>query len=245
MPPASWPTSATLIAKGVNAIVFNPNDPKALNPALAEAQAAGIKTVSVDALRHRPEHLEPLQQPGQVRGARRQVAVRSARRHGHRLVHPRHRRQPGRLRPRHRVQERPQGLPEHQGRPEPRWRRHRLGSGHRHQAHQRLHRQRWVRQDHTASGRRAWASRSSTRSRRTARSSCRSPTPTSAGSSTQLLDPTGFPGLKGAAVTNTAAVGGAGITLALKLLNGETVTADPPAPPSRTPSCWIRSWSTT
>ena len=46
---------------------------------------------------------------------------------------------------------------------------------------------------------------------------------------TQLLDPTGFPGLKGAAVTNTAAVGGAGITLALKLLNGETVTADPAA----------------
>ena len=40
---------------------------------------------------------------------------------------------------------------------------------------------------------------------------------------TQLLDPTGFPDLKGAAVTNTAAVGGAGITLALKLLNGETV----------------------
>lgn len=38
-----------LIAKGVNAIVFNPNDPAALNPALAEAQAAGIKTVSVDA----------------------------------------------------------------------------------------------------------------------------------------------------------------------------------------------------
>jgi ribose transport system substrate-binding protein len=41
----------------------------------------------------------------------------------------------------------------------------------------------------------------------------------------QLLDPTNFPGLKGAAVTNTASVGGAGITLALKLLNGETVTA--------------------
>jgi ribose transport system substrate-binding protein len=45
----------------------------------------------------------------------------------------------------------------------------------------------------------------------------------------QLLDPTGFPGLKGAAVTNTASVGGAGITLALKLLNGETVTANPDA----------------
>jgi len=38
-----------LIAKGVNAIVFNPNDPEALNPALQEAKAAGIKTVSVDA----------------------------------------------------------------------------------------------------------------------------------------------------------------------------------------------------
>jgi ribose transport system substrate-binding protein len=40
----------------------------------------------------------------------------------------------------------------------------------------------------------------------------------------QLLDPTGFPDLKGAAVTNTAAVGGAGITMGLKLLSGETVT---------------------
>ena len=40
----------------------------------------------------------------------------------------------------------------------------------------------------------------------------------------QLLDPTGYPGLKGVAVTNTAAVGGAGVNLALKLLNGESVT---------------------
>jgi ribose transport system substrate-binding protein len=39
----------------------------------------------------------------------------------------------------------------------------------------------------------------------------------------QLLDPTGYPGLEGVAVTNTAAVGGAGVNLALKLLNGETV----------------------
>jgi ribose transport system substrate-binding protein len=38
-----------LIAKGVDAIVFNPNDPSALNPALEEANAAGIKTISVDA----------------------------------------------------------------------------------------------------------------------------------------------------------------------------------------------------
>ena len=38
-----------LIAADVDAIVFNPNDPEALNPALAEAKAAGIKTISVDA----------------------------------------------------------------------------------------------------------------------------------------------------------------------------------------------------
>lgn len=38
-----------LIADGVDAIVFNPNDPEALNPALDEANAAGITTVSVDA----------------------------------------------------------------------------------------------------------------------------------------------------------------------------------------------------
>jgi ribose transport system substrate-binding protein len=46
---------------------------------------------------------------------------------------------------------------------------------------------------------------------------------------TQLLDPTNYPGLVGAAVTNTAAVGGAGVTLALKLLNGEAVETDPSA----------------
>jgi len=39
----------TLISQHVNAIVFNPNGPDALNPALAEAHAAGIVTVSVDA----------------------------------------------------------------------------------------------------------------------------------------------------------------------------------------------------
>jgi ribose transport system substrate-binding protein len=38
-----------LIAAGVNAIIFNPNDPDALNSALQEAKAAGIKTISIDA----------------------------------------------------------------------------------------------------------------------------------------------------------------------------------------------------
>jgi len=45
----------------------------------------------------------------------------------------------------------------------------------------------------------------------------------------QLLDETNYPGLEGAAVTNTAAVGGAGINLALKLLKGETIETDPDA----------------
>lgn len=40
---------------------------------------------------------------------------------------------------------------------------------------------------------------------------------------TQLLDPTGFPGLTGAAVTNTASVGGAGVSLAYKVLTGQKI----------------------
>ncbi|HSW42387.1 MAG TPA: substrate-binding domain-containing protein [Patescibacteria group bacterium] len=43
----------------------------------------------------------------------------------------------------------------------------------------------------------------------------------------QLLDTEGFPGLEGVAVSNPASVGGAGVTLALKLLAGETVETGP------------------
>jgi ribose transport system substrate-binding protein len=39
----------TQISQNVSALVFNPNDPDALNPALAEAHAKGIVTVAVDA----------------------------------------------------------------------------------------------------------------------------------------------------------------------------------------------------
>ncbi len=48
----------------------------------------------------------------------------------------------------------------------------------------------------------------------------------------QLLDEENFPGLTGAAVTNTAAVGGAGVNLAIKVLNGEEIetAADAPYP---------------
>jgi ribose transport system substrate-binding protein len=44
-----------LIAANVNAIVFNPLDPEALNPALDEAQDAGITTVAIDAYVTDPE----------------------------------------------------------------------------------------------------------------------------------------------------------------------------------------------
>ena len=44
-----------LIAADVDAIVFNPNSPDALNPALAEAKAAGIPTISVDAYVTNPD----------------------------------------------------------------------------------------------------------------------------------------------------------------------------------------------
>ncbi len=39
----------TLIAQGVNAIIINPSGPDALNPAIAEATAAGIVVIAVDA----------------------------------------------------------------------------------------------------------------------------------------------------------------------------------------------------
>jgi ribose transport system substrate-binding protein len=39
----------------------------------------------------------------------------------------------------------------------------------------------------------------------------------------QLLDPTGYPSLVGGAVSNTASVGGAGVNMAYKLLSGQTI----------------------
>ena len=50
----------------------------------------------------------------------------------------------------------------------------------------------------------------------------------------QLLDEENYPGLEGAAVTNTAAVGGAGVNLAIKLLNDESVEVAEGAPQPNT-----------
>jgi ribose transport system substrate-binding protein len=218
----------TLIAKGVNAIVFNPNDPKALNPALAEAAAAGIKTVAVDSYvtdtstwnlyNNQVKYAElgakwlfdQLGGTGTVWYTR-GIAGNSAdsdRDVGFKNVlksYPNIKVVPG-----------PDGV----------------ATG-------------WdpatatkLTNDFIASGgydkiNGIWASGMGKQIVDAIKANGKKFVPIAdadvGGFVSQLLDPVGFPGLKGAAVTNTAAVGGAGITLALKLLNGETVTADPAA----------------
>jgi ribose transport system substrate-binding protein len=218
----------TLIAKGVNAIVFNPNDPKALNPALAEANAAGIKTVAVDSYVTDPNtwNLYNNQVKYAELGAKwlfdqlggtgtvwytRGIAGNSAdsdRDVGFKNVLKDY--------PNIKVVPSPDGV----------------ATG-------------WdpatatkLTNDFIASGgydkiTGIWASGMGKQIIDAIKANNKKFVPIAdadvGGFVSQLLDPVGFPDLKGAAVTNTAAVGGAGITLALKLLNGETVTADPAA----------------
>ena len=53
------------IAAGVDLILLNPADPKAVAPAIARAQAAGIPVVAVDtAARRRRRHRDDRQRPG-------------------------------------------------------------------------------------------------------------------------------------------------------------------------------------
>jgi ribose transport system substrate-binding protein len=220
-----------LIAKGVNAIVFNPNDPDALNPALAEANAAGIKTVSVDAFVTDPTTwnlynnqikyaeigakwlFDQLGGSGTVwytRGLAGHPAD-SDRDIGFKNV----------------LKDYPniKVVPSVDG----------VATG-------------WdpatatqVANDFIASGgydkiNGIWASGMGTQLIDAIKAANKPYVPIAdadvGGFVTKLLDPTNYPGLKGAAVTNTASVGGAGITLALKLLNGESVTATDPSKPN-------------
>jgi ribose transport system substrate-binding protein len=218
----------SLVAKGVKAIVFNPNDPAALNPALAEAKAAGIKTVSVDAYVTDPNTwnlynnqvkyaelgakwlFDQLGGKGTVwytRGLAGNPAD-SDRDKGFQNILKQY--------PNIKV------VPNAQG----------VFTG-------------WdpgkatqVANDFLSSGGYdqidgIWASGMGKQIVDAIKAANKPFKPIAdadiGGFVQQLLDPTGFPGLKGVAVTNTASVGGAGITLALKLLNGEQVQADPNA----------------
>ena len=222
-----------LIAKGVNAIVFNPNDPDALNPALAEANAAGIKTVSVDAYVTDPNTynlynnqvkyaeigakwlFDQLGGKGTVwytRGLAGHPAD-SDRDIGFKNVLKDY---PGIT-----------VVPTVDG----------VFTG-------------WdpatttqLTNDFIASGQYdkidgIWASGMGKQIVDAVKAANKKFVPIVdadiGGFVSQLLDPVNFPDLKGAAVTNTASVGGAGITLALKLLNGETVTTSQGAPQPNT-----------
>jgi ribose transport system substrate-binding protein len=212
-----------LIAAGVNAIVFNPNDPEALNGALQEAKAAGIKTVSVDAYVTDPDTynlynnqikyaelgakwlFDQLGGTGTVwytRGLAGHPAD-SDRDIGFKNMLKQY--------PNIKV------LPSVDG----------VATG-------------WdpatttqLTNDFISSGQYdkiqgIWASGMGKQIVDAIKAANKPFVPIAdadvGGFVSQLLDPVKFPGLKGTAVTNTAAVGGAGITLALKLLNGETVT---------------------
>ena len=218
----------SLIAKGVQAIVFNPNDPAALNPALAEAHAAGIKTVSVDAYVTDPNTynlynnqvkyaelgakwlFDQLNGTGTVwytRGIAGNPAD-SDRDKGFKNVLKDY--------PNIKVVPSVDGVFT-----------------------------KWdpatatqVTNDFLASGgydkiQGIWASGMGKQIIDAIKAANKPFVPIAdadvGGFVSQMLDSTGFAGLKGAAVTNTAAVGGAGITLALKLLNGESVTTSPGA----------------
>ena len=217
-----------LIAAGVDAIVFNPNDPAALNPALEEAKAAGIVTVAVDQFVTDPNTYQLFN--NQVKYAELGAKWLFDKLGGKGTVYY----QRGFAGDR-RDTDRHTGFtnilkqyPDIKVLP--------TDDGVATQWDPAITTQ--VTNDFIASGdydtvNGVWTSgmdsRRSTPSRQPARSSCRSSARTAAARSTKFLDDTNYPGLDGAAVTNTAAVGGAGVSLALKLLNGETVTTDPSA----------------
>jgi ribose transport system substrate-binding protein len=213
-----------LIAADVDAIVFNPNDPEALNPALAEAKAAGIVTVSVDAFVTDPDtyNLYNNQEEYAYLGAKwlfehigegnvwytRGIAGNPAdtdRDTGFKRALAEH---PGIT-----IVPTPEGV--HTG-----WDPAQATT---------------LANDFVSSGQYdnvqgIWTSGMDSMVVDVIKAANKEFVPIVGADLgafvAQLLNPTDYPGLEGAAVTNTAAVGGAGIGLALKLLNGETVEVD-------------------
>ena len=219
-----------LIAKGVNAIVFNPNDPAALNPALVEAQAAGIKTVSVDAYVTDPNTYNLYN--NQVKYAYLGATWLFKQLNGTGTVYYM-RGIAGNPADDDRDIGFKQALAENPGikvvpaagvatgwdpPTATKLANEFIASG----------------QYDTIQG--IWTSGIDSEVVDAIKAAHKSFVPivgTDRGSFIkQLLDPVGYPGLKGVAVTNTAAVGGAGVNLALKLLNGTTVTPTAGAKPN-------------
>jgi ribose transport system substrate-binding protein len=217
-----------LIAKGVDALVFNPSSPDALNPALAEAKAAGIKTVAVDAYVTDPDtynlynnqenyaYLGAKWLFDQLKGTGTVYYMRGIAGHPADTDRDKGFKRALAEYPNIKV------VPNADG----------VATG-------------WdpavatkLANEFISSGQYdkiqgIWTSGIDSEVVDVIKAAGKKFVPivgTDRGSFTaQLLDSAGYPGLQGAAVTNTAAVGGAGVALALKLLNGETVTTDPSA----------------
>ncbi len=102
-----------LIAADVDAIVFNPNDPDALDPALDEAKAAGIKTISVDAFVNHADTYNLYNNQIEYAKLGAKWLFEQDRWQGQGLLHARLRRPSGRYGPPHRLQGGPRGLSGH------------------------------------------------------------------------------------------------------------------------------------
>jgi ribose transport system substrate-binding protein len=217
-----------LIAKGVNAIVFNPNDASALNPALVEAKAAGIKTVSVDAYVTDPDTYNLYN--NQVEYAKLGAKWLFDKLGGKGTVyymrglagHPADNDRDKGFKEVLAAYPNIKVVPNNDG----------VATG-------------WdpatatkLINDFIASGQYdtingIWTSGMDSMVVDAVKGANKKFVPIVGADLgafvKQLLDPTGYPGLEGVAVTNTAAVGGAGVSVALKLLSGQTVTTDPAA----------------
>jgi ribose transport system substrate-binding protein len=217
-----------LIAKGVDAIVFNPNDPAALNPALEEAKAAGIITVAVDAYTTNPDtyNLYNNQVNYAYLGAKWLFETMGGKGNvyymrgfaGHPADNDRD------IGFKKALAEYPgiKVLPNADG----------VATGWDPATTTQLIND-WISSGSYDDTQGIWTSGMDSQVVDAIKAANKKFVPIVGADLgafvKQLLDTTGYPDLQGVAVTNTAAVGGAGVGLALQLLNGQTVKTDPSA----------------